>query len=49
VGGLRSTIFSGEGLVVDLTGPGTITLQTRSEDAFLSWLIPKIPKRSESD
>ena len=49
VGGLRSTLFSGEGLVVDLTGPGTITLQTRSEDAFLSWLIPKIPKRSDSD
>jgi uncharacterized protein (TIGR00266 family) len=49
VGGLRSTLFSGEGLVVDLTGPGTVTLQTRSEDAFLSWLIPKIPKRSDSD
>jgi uncharacterized protein (TIGR00266 family) len=47
VGGLRSTLFSGEGLVVDLTGPGVVTLQTRSEDAFLSWLIPKIPKRSE--
>ena len=49
VGGLRSTLFSGEGLVVDLTGPGSVTLQTRSEDAFLSWLIPKIPKRSDSD
>lgn len=49
VGGLRSTLFSGEGLVVDLTGPGSVTLQTRSEDAFLSWLIPKIPKRSDGD
>jgi len=47
VGGLKSTLFSGEGLVVDLTGPGEFLLQTRSEDAFLSWLIPKLPDRSE--
>ena len=44
IGGLKSTLFSGEGLVVDLTGPGTLLLQTRSEDAFLSWLIPKLPR-----
>jgi len=31
-------------LVVDLTGPGKVFMQTRSEDAFLSWLIPKLPK-----
>ncbi len=43
VGGLKSTLFSGEGLVVDLTGPGRVLLQTRSTDAFLSWLIPKLP------
>ncbi len=42
VGGLRSTLFSGEGLVVDLTGPGRVYMQTRSEDAFLSWLIPNL-------
>lgn len=46
VGGLKSTVFSGEGLVVQLTGPGTVALQTRSEGAFLSWLIPKIPTKS---
>jgi len=46
VGGLKSTLFSGEGLVVDLTGPGRVLLQTRSTDAFLSWLIPKLPKSS---
>jgi len=46
VGGLKSTVFSGEGLVVQLTGPGTVALQTRSEGAFLSWLIPKIPSKS---
>ena len=42
IGGMRSTLFSGEGLVVDLTGPGRIYMQTRSEDAFLSWLTPNI-------
>lgn len=43
VGGIKSTLFSGEGLVVDLTGPGQLFMQTRSDDAFLSWLIPKLP------
>jgi len=43
VGGFKSTLFSGEGLVVDLTGPGKIFLQTRSQDQFLSWLIPQLP------
>jgi len=42
IGGVRSTLFSGEGLVVDLTGPGRVYMQTRSEDAFLSWLIPNV-------
>jgi uncharacterized protein (TIGR00266 family) len=49
VGGLKSTLISGEGLVVDLSGPGRFWLQTRSEDAFLTWLIPKIPRRDSSD
>lgn len=48
VGGLRSTLFSGEGLVVDLTGPGRLLMQTRSQDAFLSWLIPRLPHDSSS-
>jgi uncharacterized protein (TIGR00266 family) len=46
VGGMKSTLFSGEGLVVDLTGPGKVLMQTRSDDAFLSWLIPRLPKQS---
>jgi uncharacterized protein (TIGR00266 family) len=45
IGGMRSTLFSGEGLVVDLTGPGRIYMQTRSEDAFLSWLAPNMPQQ----
>ena len=45
VGGLRSTLFSGEGLVVDLTGPGRVLLQSRSTDQFLAWLIPQLPEQ----
>lgn len=44
VGNWKSTFLSGEGLVCDLTGPGRIYLQTRSQDAFLNWLIPKLPQ-----
>ncbi|NIN67120.1 MAG: TIGR00266 family protein [Anaerolineae bacterium] len=44
VSGIKSTLFSGEGLVVDVTGPGKVLMQTRSDDAFLSWLIPRLPK-----
>lgn len=46
VGNWKSTLFSGEGLVVELTGPGTFTTQSRSQDAFLSWLIPRLPPSS---
>lgn len=42
-GGFKATVFSGEGLVCDYTGPGRVWLQTRSEDAFLGWLVPKLP------
>lgn len=48
VGNWKSTLFSGEGLVVDLTGPGTFTTQSRSQDAFLSWLIPRLPSSHTS-
>jgi len=45
-GGWKSTILGGEGLVVQLTGPGRIYLQTRSAEDFLGWLIPKLPKQT---
>ena len=48
IGGIKTTLFSGEGLVVDLTGPGKVYMQTRSMDAFLSWIIPKLPKTSSN-
>ncbi len=47
IGGVRSTLFSGEGLVVDLTGPGRVYMQTRSADAFLSWLAAPAPGPEE--
>jgi len=48
IGGLKSTLLSGEGLVVDIGGPGRLLIQTRSQDAFLNWLIPKLPHPRES-
>jgi len=41
--GWKSTLLGGEGLVCRLTGPGRIYLQTRSPDAFVSWLTPQLP------
>jgi uncharacterized protein (TIGR00266 family) len=49
VGGLKSTLFSGEGLVCEFEGPGSVWLQTRSTDAFLSWLIPNLPASDSGD
>ncbi|WP_277556096.1 TIGR00266 family protein [Halobaculum limi] len=48
VGGLRSTLTSGEGLVCEFSGSGTVYLQSRSQDAFLSWLIPQLPTQSSA-
>jgi uncharacterized protein (TIGR00266 family) len=47
VGNWKSTVLSGEGLVCDLTGPGRVYLQSRSQRAFLDWLIPQLPVKSE--
>ena len=41
-GGWKTTLLSGEGLVCKLQGPGRFFMQTRSEDAFVSWLKPKV-------
>lgn len=42
-GGWKSTIFSGEGLVQEFTGKGTLWLQTRNLDALVAWLNPHLP------
>lgn len=45
-GSWKSTLLGGEGLVCQLTGPGRVLMQSRSEEAFLSWLLPKLPTKS---
>jgi uncharacterized protein (TIGR00266 family) len=44
VGGIKSTLFSGEGFVIELTGPGRVYIQTRSPQALINWIIPQLPK-----
>ena len=48
VGGLKSTLFSGEGIVCDLQGPGKVLLQTRSFNSFLAFLVPQLPSSRSS-
>ena len=43
VGSWKSTMLGGEGLVVHLTGPGRVYVQTRSPESFVAWLTPKLP------
>jgi uncharacterized protein (TIGR00266 family) len=48
VGGLKSTLASGEGLVCNFSGEGTVWIQSRSQGAFLAWLIPKLPTSTQA-
>jgi uncharacterized protein (TIGR00266 family) len=48
-GGWKSAILGGEGLVCHCTGPGRLFLQSRSEEAFLGWLLPKLPQSHTSN
>lgn len=45
VGGMKSTLLSGEGLVVDLTGPGLVLLQSRNIAALAAQLVPFMQQR----
>ena len=40
MGNLKSTVLSGEGLVMNFTGSGKIYLQTRTMDGVSHWLSP---------
>ncbi len=40
MGGLKSTLLSGEGLVMNFSGSGKIYLQTRTMEGLASWLTP---------
>ena len=46
-GNWKSTILGGEGLVVQLTGPGRVYIQTRSPESFVEWLVPQLPTKTE--
>jgi len=43
VGGWKSTLLSGEGLVLEFTGKGTLWLQTRNMGSLLAWITPILP------
>ncbi len=44
VGNIKSTLFSGEGLVAEFNGTGTLWVQTRNSFSFISWIVSKLPK-----
>lgn len=46
VGGMKSTMLSGEGMVAEITGPGHLYMQTRSPRALINWIIPQVPQKS---
>lgn len=49
VGGLKSTLLSGEGLVMDFTGPGTVWYQTRGLDSFIAAIAESLPGNRDND
>ena len=47
IGGIKSSLFSGEGLVCRFSGRGRLWLQTRSFDAFIGTILPHISRKSQ--
>lgn len=45
LGGLKTLAFGGEGLVMELRGPGKVLIQTRTLPSFVSALLPFIPRK----
>jgi len=43
-GGMKTTLFGGEALVIEIVGPGTVYLQTKSIMEFVRAIIPFLPK-----
>jgi len=43
VAGLMTSMKSGEGLVVDMTGPGRVWTQSRNPGALIEWLTTVLP------
>ena len=44
VGGIKSTLFSGEGFVMVFKGPCKINIQNRNSRALLRWFLDKVPR-----
>jgi len=42
-GGVKSFLFSGEGLVCEFSGRGTIYIQSRNMGALVGWISPLLP------
>lgn len=45
--GLMTTLKSGEGLVMEFTGPGRVLTQSRNPDELVAWLANALPFRRE--
>ena len=45
-GGLKTTIFGGEALVIEITGPGTVYYQTKNLAEFARSLLPFLSKKN---
>lgn len=43
IGGVKSFLFSGEGLVCEFSGQGTVYIQSRNMDALVTWVSPLLP------
>jgi uncharacterized protein (TIGR00266 family) len=44
-GSLKTTLFGGDALVIEIIGPGTVYLQTKNIMEFVRALVPFLPKR----
>jgi uncharacterized protein (TIGR00266 family) len=49
VGGLKSTLLSGEGIVMEFDGPGSVWYQTRGLDTFTSAIAEALPVGNGDD
>jgi uncharacterized protein (TIGR00266 family) len=49
VGDLKSTLLSGEGLVMEFTGPGSVWYQTRGLDSFVDSIASALPTGDDND
>ncbi len=44
-GSLKTTLFGGDALVIEIVGPGIVYLQTKNIMEFVRALIPFLPNR----